>query len=413
MRRYLRYFHTKPDTTESLEAALTQRIRRGLRLGALVGLSLVAAMFVLDFVWPSSMSMLHRVTRGLIGLMMLIAALIAPRGASYARTAFAAALLSLSVVAHALINIADSGGARSSSLPVYPIAIATMTYILPMRFRLALLIYPVCLAGYSIVILTSSASAPVEAIVNAFRWGILSTLLSMAGAWLNYRVLRDTYDWRIALREESRRAALALERTRIARDLHDHIGARLTGIALRAEREQKRVGDDQKDALVWIQDTVRLCLEELRDTIWALSSSGRDARELVATLRRRAEDIADTADMTLEWQMDNDAWHGYLSAGVSVALSAIVREALTNTLRHSGAKTVRIALERDAKEIRLEIADDGRGLGESPSEGRGLGNMRTRAKEQNGDVVLEANGERGVKVIARIPIGEARAGESG
>jgi signal transduction histidine kinase len=252
-----------------------------------------------------------------------------------------------------------------------------------------------------------SPEATREQIVNALRWGGLATFLSIAGTWLNYRVLRDTYDWRDALQEESRRATLSLERARIARDLHDHVGARLTGIALRAEREQKRVPEDQREPLVWIQDTIRLCLEELRDTIWALSSTGRDSRELVATLRRRAEDIADAADMHLEWQMDNDAWHGRLSAGVSVALSAIVREALTNTLRHSGAKTVRIALERDDREIRLEISDDGRGLGHSPSEGRGLGNMRTRAKEQNGDVQVSANGDKGVRVIARIPIADA------
>ena len=75
---------------------------------------------------------------------------------------------------------------------------------------------------------------------------------------------------------------------------------------------------------------------------------------------------------------------------------------------------MRIALHRDAHEIRLsEIADDGRGIGQSPSEGRGLGNMRTRAREQNGDVQLEPNGEHGVKVVARIPIRDERteAGE--
>ena len=133
----------------------------------------------------------------------------------------------------------------------------------------------------------------------------------------------------------------------------------------------------------------------------------------MATLRRRAEDIADAADMRLDWEMDPEAWHGRLSSGVSVALSAIVREALTNTLRHSGAKSVRIALLRDEREIRLEIADDGRGLGQTPSEGRGLGNMRTRAKEQNGDVQLEPNGEHGVKVVARIPIAAEATGRVG
>jgi signal transduction histidine kinase len=403
--------NTKLDTSASMEDALMQRLRRGVRMSAIVGTSLVLVLFVLDLAWPGGSGFVYNASRVAVGLAMAVALIVATRARSQRAVSIAAVLLSLSIIMHALVNIGSSGGANSSLLPLFPLCVMVMTYTVPMSLARVLIIYPLLFLLYVAVIFGYSDGATTEAQMRALRWGALTICYSMGGAWLSYRVLRDTFDWRTALREESRRAALALERTRIARDLHDHVGARLTGIALRAEREQKRAPEQAKDALVWIQDTIRLCLEELRDTIWALSSSGRDSRELVATLRRRAEDIVDAAAMTLEWQIDASKWHGQLSAGVSVALSAIVREALTNTLRHSGARTVRIALDRDEREIRLEIADDGQGLGQTPSEGRGLGNMRTRAKEQNGDVRLEQNGERGVRVVATIPIPRERAGE--
>ena len=102
--------------------------------------------------------------------------------------------------------------------------------------------------------------------------------------------------------------------------------------------------------------------------------------------------------------MNEAVWNGRLSPGVSVALSAILREALTNTIRHSGAKHVTITLAKDAERISVEITDDGKGMGAEPSEGRGLNNMRSRAKEQDGEVRIEANGFQRLRVIATIPL---------
>ena len=174
---------------------------------------------------------------------------------------------------------------------------------MPLSTRRIFVVYPLLFVAYATVIAVCSPGATTVDFANAYRWGVLTILFSNWAALGSIRVLTDTYEWRLALHQESERATLALERTRIARDLHDHIGARLTGIALRAEREQKRAPNDAKDALIWIQDTVRLCLEELRDTIRrsraaAATRAGprRDAAPPRRGHRRRRRDAPRMAD---------------------------------------------------------------------------------------------------------------------
>ncbi len=393
------------EISANLKDAMAQRLRRGLRIAAAVTGPVLFVTASVDLLLRETPSMGVNLARAAIAVLVTSLAFTLKAGATHARingTVIAAHVL---LVGYALLRVAITGGAASHELATLPLAITALTVLLPVEPRMAWPLYGFFyIVSAAIGHLQAPPHTPTGLYLNLHSVLIVSCILSAIGTWLQHRTLSEMFEWRFALREESRRTALALERARIARDLHDHVGARMTGIALRAEREQKKLPPEGRDALIWIQDTIRLCLEELRDTIWALSNSGRDARELVATLRRRAEDIADAADLQLTWTMREESWNDRLSPGVSVALSAILREALTNTIRHSGAKHVAVTLMRESDRISLEVADDGKGLGTQPSEGRGLNNMRSRAKEQDGDVRIEANGEQGLRVIATIPL---------
>ena len=393
------------DSSANLEDARSHRLRSGLRLGAVLAIPIISSLWIAELIFGVKQSWALHAARLVLCVVWVAMGLVIGSRATSRQVSIAAVGLHTMGVAYCLLRISATGGAMSPDIALFPMMLTAATFLMPLDPRYALTMSVFYYIGSAFVChFSSPADTPVAMVLNMHKITFISLLLSTMGSWLHYNALREMFEWRLALREESRRAALALERARIARDLHDHVGARLTGIALRAEREQKKMPPEVRDALIWIQDTIRLCLEELRDTIWALSSSGRDARELVATLRRRAEDIADAADLHLTWTMDEAVWNGRLSPGVSVALSAIMREALTNTIRHSGAKRVTVTLAKDSEHISVEITDDGIGIGATPSEGRGLNNMRSRAKEQNGEVRIEPNGTRGLRVIATIPL---------
>lgn len=397
-------FPSTLDTSATLEDALAGRMRRAVRFIAVFGSLAVIFTTTVELFSPTGANALQRWSRLAMFLLMTPVALAAhPRAPRRRILAFGIFFPTMSV-AHALFSIATSGGGASDQIAIFPITIAASTLVMVVSPRLALPIYVAYFTAYvAVVCFFTPANAPASAITNALRWGVLGTMLSILGVWLNYRALKDTYAWRLALREESRRAALATERTRLSRELHDHIGARLIGIALRAERETERVPSEAKPVLAWMQETAALGLDELRDTIWALSHAGQDAVALAAALRRRAEDITAAAGLNLEWELDLGSQQEPVAPGTSVALSAIAREALTNSVRHSGAKTVRVNLRRDNDVLRLEVSDDGHGLPAPLVEGRGLANMRARATEQHGEIGFEKNEHGGLRVVATLP----------
>lgn len=282
-----------------------------------------------------------------------------------------------------------------------PVVVAITPVVIPLRLRIAFPLLALAAVGFCVAV---AWAHPVVWPPLELRAVLLGTGFGMLMAWLNDRNLRQTVLRRAALRAESSRLARDSERARLARDLHDHIGARLTAIALRAERDSHRLPESAMPTMRWVQNSAQLCLEELRDTIWALSAQPRNPGELIAVLRRRAEDVATEAGLELRWQATAPSWEGSLSAGVGVALSAILREALTNVVRHSEASTVDITVSRDASSLTLEIQDNGRGMADVHHEGRGLSNMRSRAEEQHGIAEIQNGTPAGVRVFARLPL---------
>ncbi len=248
---------------------------------------------------------------------------------------------------------------------------------------------------------------PVDATTSigpALRLAFLGATAGFAGTVVLRSVTRQVLDRQRVLREEAQVATLAHERARIARDLHDHVGARLTGMALLAEREQAALPQDRQAALQLIQQTIRQCLEEIRDVVWALSHARREVPDVLATLRRRAEDLAEAAGLDLSLEMDPLRLPSSLDATTSLALLAIVREALTNVVKHSGATKVHVRAHKEGERLLLEVIDNGRGITGEQTGGRGLHNMRSRTQEQRGTFLLEDTPGGGLAVRVRLPL---------
>lgn len=186
------------------------------------------------------------------------------------------------------------------------------------------------------------------------------------------------------------------ERLRIARDIHDNIGAQLM---------QALHSDDglRKDAMI------RNTLADLREIINNSQGAELPLEALLADLRAEAGERLEAHGIALEWSAEVP--DGLTLAKPEVhSLRSAIREATSNVIKHSGAgrMTVSVALESGA--IGLNIADDGCGLAEGAVSGggHGLANMRTRFVSMGGDFAI-ATSQAGTTIAARLPLGRTAA----
>jgi two-component system sensor histidine kinase DesK len=199
--------------------------------------------------------------------------------------------------------------------------------------------------------------------------------------------------------EEIERLAQTAERERIARDLHDVLGHTLSLVTLKSELAGKLVRRDPERAEREIREVERISREALREVRTAIS--GYRSEGLQAEMGR-ARLALESAGVGLEYFTQPVE----LDSGAETVLALAMREAVTNVIRHAGARTCRITLEQTAEETRLEVSDDGRG-GAAP-EGIGLASMRERVEGLGGR--LERRAETGTSLRIVLPRRKA-AGE--
>ncbi|ADV66705.1 sensor histidine kinase [Deinococcus maricopensis] len=214
---------------------------------------------------------------------------------------------------------------------------------------------------------------------------------------------RDAAQRRLQIvQAEKERLAQQAERERISRDLHDLLGHTLSVIALKSELAGKLAGRDPARAAQEITDVARIsrdALQEVRAAVRGYRGSG-----LTAELAR-AKIALDTAGVTLD--LDTDAPD--LPPATEYAMELVLREAITNVVRHAGASRVQVSVTGDADAFTLRITDDGRGM--RGAEGTGLTGMRERVRAHGGTLSC-APGERGAgtRLTAVFPLATAPRG---
>lgn len=200
-----------------------------------------------------------------------------------------------------------------------------------------------------------------------------------------------------------RRVAVAEDRERIARDIHDAIIQDLFAVGLSLQGRALNVADDElRDSLLHNAQRLDEAIASLRQFIFDLhrpAAGDRDLRTEVEDLVLRLSDPHDTA---VELSM-NGSFTGVPSPIIDDVLQ-IVRESVSNALRHSGAAVVRVALNESADAIGITVEDDGQGFDlESTSPGLGLANLASRAERSDGEIRIDTSPGNGTTVRARIP----------
>jgi len=201
-----------------------------------------------------------------------------------------------------------------------------------------------------------------------------------------------------AAREEIARLAVSEERLRFARDLHDLLGHSLSLIVLKSELagrlvdvSPERAGPEIRD----VESVARAALREVREAVAGyrqptLTEELRGAREMLA-----AAGIA-------YWR---PAAPAALPAVTEAVLAWVMREGVTNVIRHSGATRCTIHITRDAATVTLDVVDDGRG-GACPEMGTGSGlrGLVERVAAQGGDFSAGPDASGGFCLCARLPL---------
>ncbi len=192
--------------------------------------------------------------------------------------------------------------------------------------------------------------------------------------------------------EEIEQLAKTAERERIARDMHDVLGHSLSLIVLKSELAGRLFDSQPSRAaleIAEIETAARQALAEVRKTITGYRSEGF-ASELT-----RAAQVLKTAGVRL----NKPAKAPYLTPRHEATLSLVLREAVTNIVRHADASECSIEVFSEQDRTQLVIADDGRG--DIRQEGNGLRGMRERVQELGGSLSLESS--RGTRLRIELP----------
>ncbi|HEY0973814.1 MAG TPA: ATP-binding protein [Solimonas sp.] len=194
-----------------------------------------------------------------------------------------------------------------------------------------------------------------------------------------------------AQRVLERTRAAAEERERIHADLHDDIGARLLSLVYSA-RETAQA------------DLMRTILQDLRDVVSRSRGAPGTLLDVLSEIRSESGQRLEALGGQLDWQQADDLPDPALDHGHALHLFRIVREAISNALRHGQARHIRIRVRVSGPTLMLDLTDDGPGLGDQAPEGRGTDNMRSRAAELHGTIAWDAGTLGGTKVLLQFPL---------
>lgn len=218
---------------------------------------------------------------------------------------------------------------------------------------------------------------------------------------------------RLALARETEERAASEERLRIARELHDVVGHHLSLINVQSAAALRRLHKNPakgarsaEEALGAIKDTSRDALRELRATLGVLRQVDETAPIApTAGLDRLGELVASARLAGLDVRVRFSGEREQLPTEVDLAAYRIIQESLTNVNRHTHATAVTVGIHRGARQVTVEITDNGHGpaaaYGGTP--GSGIRGMRERAHALGGELTAGPGPDGGFTVRGRIP----------
>lgn len=306
-----------------------------------------------------------------------------------ARTGVVAFMLALSV---AIALMGKPKNMDPAPLFIFTAAYAGTAFRIPRGIITNAIVLAVCLVTSALLGFSLAALLPAVFVISVVSFMTMSWTRSIV-------VSRKLHE----AQGEIARLAAADERLRIARDLHDLLGQRLSFIALKSELARHLISSapDRAEAeMAEVESTVRSTLQEVREAVAGYR------RPVLERELRAAQEILSAAGIQLVNKCD-PRLVGTLPAELSEALAWAVREGVTNVIRHSRAKTCTINLTEGSGTAVVEVADDGTGdpaaAAEIPARGSGLRGLRERFQALGGKCEAHRRIQGGFALTATVP----------
>ena len=237
------------------------------------------------------------------------------------------------------------------------------------------------------------------------------------------QLIESSFEQKAALRrevEERRRAEEALrqsetalretleERARLGRDLHDGVIQSIyaAGMGLAAARSQLQTESGEAEQRIdQVRNALNETIRDLRNFITGLEPEALKHQTFTQAVASLIEFLQSIGPIQVDVNLDEDLAE-HLPTTMRTDALQIIREAISNSLRHGKAGSVRVALEREGDKARLEIADDGLGFDPANvrSGGHGLANIAERARASEAEFTLRSAPGNGTRVIVKFPL---------
>lgn len=212
-------------------------------------------------------------------------------------------------------------------------------------------------------------------------------------------------------------AGVVAERERLAQEIHDTLAQGFTSVVMlaqttSAELERGNAGA-ARGRVEQIEQVARQNLAEARALVAAFGPADLQDATLGEALGRLADRFTRQAGVRVSLLPGTPGAATGLSREAQVALLRAAQEAMANVRRHAGATSVTLGLARVDGGVRLEVADDGRGIAPDAVEGQGLRGMRERARAAGGELQVDSEPGAGTRLTLTVPVAAAVADEAG
>jgi len=243
--------------------------------------------------------------------------------------------------------------------------------------------------------------------------GVLAIILSLLGYLiysqqrLKNRQLQKENELKDALLKIETQNRLQEQRLRISRDLHDNIGAQLTFIISSLDNLKYgfKLPEKLSDKLKSISEFTTTTIFELRDTIWAMNKNEISLEDLQSRISNFI-DKADLASNNVQFNYNtntSDVETYKLSSVQGMNVYRIIQEAINNALKYAKPKTITVDFNYNDNQLNVNVIDDGLGFDlDNVQLGNGINNMKKRALEINGEIVIVSNAKQGTRIQLQI-----------
>ncbi|HKC37561.1 MAG TPA: histidine kinase [Chitinophagaceae bacterium] len=198
------------------------------------------------------------------------------------------------------------------------------------------------------------------------------------------------------------------ERSRIAQDLHDDIGATLSSIHVYSSVAARSLQTDQEklpDILLQIKENARQVMENMSDIIWAIKANQSGDLTLENKLKNYGYELLSPLNIRCDYLIDKEADMRLVNMEARKNILLIAKEAMNNVAKYSHASEARLRLAFIEEELQLEISDNGNGFDDEQRHiGNGLQNMKQRGEILGGTLIIRTGKQIGTVVLLSVPL---------